>query len=213
MSADSLQFTVTPYIQEAYEQLQTQLSKAQLKQSKLACLAQIQQSKAVPLSSIKLLSRKLQESGQDIWIHQLLQGSQLHVEPPKPKPRNPELKARLDKIQQELDEQEYQRMTANVAPMSKAAIPGVRSGQSATSASIKKEFREANKTISAIINILFSAIGVGFAVGYASYTLTSDLAWRVLLALCAALVTIAAESWLFIFASSRGQKKRRVLTE
>ncbi|KAJ1744307.1 hypothetical protein LPJ78_000399 [Coemansia sp. RSA 989] len=167
MSADSLQFTVTPCIQEAYELLRTQLSKAQLKQSKLASLSQIQQSKTIPLSSIKLLSRKLQENGQDIWIHQLLQGSQLYVEPPKPKPRNPELKARLDKIKQELDELEYQRMTANVAPMSKApvaAIPGVRYGQSGASASIKKEFRDANKTISAIINILFSAVGVGFAI-------------------------------------------------
>ncbi|KAJ2888198.1 hypothetical protein IWW38_004984 [Coemansia aciculifera] len=88
------------------------------------------------------------------------------------------------------------------------AVPGVRTGQAASFGSIKQEMGAANQQISVIINILFSALGVGFAVTYASYTLTPYIGYRILLGLGSAVLIILAETWLFVFAGSRGQKQR-----
>ncbi|KAJ2158695.1 hypothetical protein GGF46_003591 [Coemansia sp. RSA 552] len=176
----------------------------------------------ISLADVKLLSQKLRQDVPEhdhVWVHQLLQGSKIHIDRPAPKPRNPELVARLDKIKRQLEEQEYLRMTSGVAPhgfksgQSKEqspfpAVPGVRAGKSAGAVSVRREMKDMNKAISTIVNILFSAAGVGFAVGYASYTLTPEIGWRVLMALGAAIVTILAEVWLFAFAGTRGQKTR-----
>ncbi|KAJ2828948.1 hypothetical protein IWW50_001113 [Coemansia erecta] len=199
----------------------SKLPKSRRKSPELAQIAAIgvadtaEPSMIISLAGVKLLSQELLKGGESgAWIHQLLRGSKLHIEKPQPKPRNPELVARLDKIKRQLKEQEYQRMTVNVAQSaSKAseylpAVPGVRAGQATGAVSMKQELRDANKTISAIINIIFSALGVGFAVGYASYTLTSEIGWRVLMALGAAIVTVLAETWLFVFSGTRGQKQR-----
>ncbi|KAI7829269.1 endoplasmic reticulum-based factor for assembly of V-ATPase-domain-containing protein [Kickxella alabastrina] len=235
-SGDStdLKFLVTPRIQKACRQCVPSLPKSSKLRKELEGLSRAKlevEAATITLSNIKALSQQLTQldhkpnDGSDIWIHQLLRGSRIHIEVPKPKPRNPELVARLNKIKQQLEEQEYMKMTANITPHAQTtaagqseaikmneslfpAIPGVRVGQSAGNVSVKQEMAEVNQQISVIINILFSALGVGFAVSYASYALTSDIGWRILLGLGAAVVTILAETWLFVFASTRGQKKR-----
>ncbi|KAJ2805604.1 hypothetical protein H4R20_002025, partial [Coemansia guatemalensis] len=194
--------------------------------SRFSAIAEAKQDSAVAtiaLADIRLLSQTLREQNSEsdednAWVHQLLQGSKIHVPQQPSPPRNPELVARLDRIKKQLEEQEYKRMTAGTTSLGSQsagdastpfpAVPGVRAGQAADAVSIKQEMKDINKTISAIVNIIFSALGVGFAVGYASYTLTSNIGWRVLMALAAAIVTALAESWLFAFAGSRGQKKR-----
>ncbi|KAJ2886512.1 hypothetical protein FB639_001564 [Coemansia asiatica] len=90
-----------------------------------------------------------------------------------------------------------------------AAVPGVRSGSTvAGPGDVKRELAAVNQQISVIINILFSGLGVGFAVGYASYTVTLEMGWRVLIGLAAAFFVMLAETWLFVFAGTRGRKKR-----
>ncbi|KAI8323051.1 hypothetical protein GQ54DRAFT_296999 [Martensiomyces pterosporus] len=182
---------------------------------------------SISLAAIKAVSQhSLAQSANDregAWIHQLLQGSRIYIEKPAPRPRNPELVARLDKIKRQLEEREYKRMTANVrasmydshsgsktrmGDVFMPAVPGVRIGESSGQMSLQQEMKAVNQQVSVIVNILFSALGVGFAVSYASYTLTSEIGWRILLGLFAALVTILAETYLFSFAGSRGQKKR-----
>ncbi|KAJ1835406.1 hypothetical protein LPJ63_001151 [Coemansia sp. RSA 2711] len=228
VAADDLRFAVTLGMHTACRKCVGTLSKPQIKSPKWAHIVALGGSDsediaAISLADIKLLSQQLQKHGvENAWICQLLQGSKLYIEEPKPKPRDPELVARLDNIKRQLEEQEYQRMTSGIASRGAQAdfsnellpaVPGVRTGQAVGSVSIKQELQTANQTISAIINIIFSAVGVGFAVGYASYTLTSEIGWRVLLALGAALVTVLAESWLFIFSGTRGQKRRLDLSK
>ncbi|KAJ2525016.1 hypothetical protein GGI11_000394 [Coemansia sp. RSA 2049] len=189
--------------------------------------------KAISLSAIKTLSQLLRAHGKDkdtkegFWVHQLLRESRIHIENPLRKPRDPALDARLDAIRRQLDEHEYRKMTANVTSFPSVstendkkstagsyaetmfpAVPGVRVGQSMGLATVRQDMKAANQQITVIINILFSALGVGFAVAYASYTLTDEIGWRVLLGLSAAVVMILAETWLFFFSATRGQKKR-----
>ncbi|KAJ1680156.1 hypothetical protein EV182_000574 [Spiromyces aspiralis] len=106
---------------------------------------------------------------------------------------DPELEERLANIQKQIEEIEYQSMVSDVAGrchMSHRAanlnlvVPGVtRIGKeysgtipgAGDARSFAEDLREANKQATVIINILFSVLGVGFAVFYASYTVTSDV--------------------------------------
>ncbi|KAJ1818319.1 hypothetical protein LPJ56_003866 [Coemansia sp. RSA 2599] len=88
------------------------------------------------------------------------------------------------------------------------AVPGVRTGRDSGIGSVRQEMAAVNRQISVIINILFSGLGVGFAIWYVSYTLTSEMGWRILMGLAAAIFVILAETWLFVFAGTRGHKKR-----
>ncbi|ORX73986.1 hypothetical protein DL89DRAFT_263986 [Linderina pennispora] len=176
------------------------------------------------LATVKAVSQHLLAQGEEAWIHTLLRGSRIYIEKPKPKPRNPELEARLAKISRMLEEQEYKKMTDNVQLKMHekpggnnttdldTVVPGVRIGVSAGPISAQQEMKEVNRQISVIANILFSALGVGFAVFYASYTLTSELGFRILLGLASAIIIAAAEAWLFAFSGSRGQKKRLTIS-
>ncbi|KAJ2451567.1 hypothetical protein GGF42_004228 [Coemansia sp. RSA 2424] len=232
-SAD-IRFILTPRLQTACRKCHAELSKSnpareEIVQSARAKLDGNQHSIAtISLASVKALSQHLKADStneNNIWVHQLLQGSRMNIAVLPAKPRNPELVARLDKIKRQLEEREYTRMTAGVnmrmhgVPVHGSArsasedfllsaVPGVRTGQAASFGSIKQEMGAVNQQISVIINILFSALGVGFAVAYASYTLTPYIGYRVLLGLGSAVLIILAETWLFAFAGTRGQKKR-----
>ncbi|KAJ2907937.1 hypothetical protein GGI21_003388 [Coemansia aciculifera] len=232
--SSNIRFILTPRLQTACAKCHSELSKSNpaFKEIAQAAKAKLDAPNdgtvTISLASVKVLSQHLQSdpaSGNSAWVHQLLQGSRMHIEPLPVKRRNPELVARLDKIKKQLEEREYKRMTAGVdirmrgVPVHGSArdtgedlllpaVPGVRTGQAASFGSIKQEMGAANQQISVIINILFSALGVGFAVTYASYTLTPYIGYRILLGLGSAVLIILAETWLFIFAGSRGQKQR-----
>ncbi|KAJ1724235.1 hypothetical protein LPJ53_001510 [Coemansia erecta] len=216
-----LEFDVTQRIRQACERCLATLHKSDGLHTDLKQVLSTDSNTAtIRLSIIKAVSERLKttsaDSSEDIWVHQMLRGSSIHIDKPEVKPRNPELVARLDKIRKQLEEQEYRRMTSNVVVAQQngesdamfPAVPGVRTGQNTGAASIKQEMAAVNRQISVIINILFSAFGVGFAVWYASYTLTSEMGWRILMALAAAAVVVLAETWLFALSGTRGQKKR-----
>ncbi|KAJ2101081.1 hypothetical protein IW146_009412 [Coemansia sp. RSA 922] len=230
-SAVEIRFVLTPRLQEACRKCNAALLKSnpareEIMQAAKAKLDTRQDTTAtISLAGVKALSRHLQgdsANGKGIWVHQLLSGSRMHLEAPPTKPRNPELVARLDKIKKQLEEQEYKRMTAGIDVRMRGipahnsvggdllfpAVPGVRTGQAPGFGSVKQEMGAVNQQISVIINILFSALGVGFAVSYASYTLTPYIGYRVLLGLGSAVLIVLAETWLFVFAGTRGQKKR-----
>ncbi|KAJ2493153.1 hypothetical protein IWW37_000803 [Coemansia sp. RSA 2050] len=230
-SAAEIRFVLTPHLQAACRKCNAALLKSSsaLEEIVQAAEAKLDSDQAITatisLAGVKLLSQHLQgdsADGKDVWVHQLLRGSRMYIEAPPAKPRNPELAARLDKIKKQLEEQEYKRMTASVSVRIRGipahslpgddlmlpAVPGVRTGQSPGFGSIKQEMGAVNQQISVIINILFSALGVGFAVAYASYTLTPYIGYRVLLGLGSAMLIALAETWLFAFSGTRGQKKR-----
>ncbi|KAJ2883111.1 hypothetical protein H4R27_002981 [Coemansia aciculifera] len=230
-SGVEIRFVLTPRLQAACHKCNAALLKSnpaleEIVQAAKAKLDGRQDTTAtISLAGIKALSQHLQRNsanGNDVWVHQLLRGSRMYLEAPPTKPRNPELVARLDKIKKQLEEQEYKRMTVGINVRTRGipahssvsddlffpAVPGVRTGQAPGFGSIKQEMGAVNQQISVIINILFSALGVGFAVAYASYTLTPYIGYRVLLGLGSAVLIVLAETWLFVFSGTRGQKKR-----
>lgn len=220
-----LLFELTPRIQKACKQCLSTLPKASSsavrKRIERAVQTKIsaEENSTISLKDITVVSQSLRASGNVCWAHELLHGSRIHIDKPKTTPRNPELDARLDRIRRQLEEQEYQRMIAGVSAKNEKsasslrlpAVPGVRTEQeNGLGNNIGKDLKQVNQQLSVIINILFSALGVGVAVTYASYTLTSYIGYRILFGLGAAIVVVFAETWLFVFSGTRGQKKRRL---
>ncbi|KAJ1850654.1 hypothetical protein LPJ57_008059 [Coemansia sp. RSA 486] len=230
-----MEFVVTPRIQTACKACVAGLQKTSELRKDLEHLLSLSSDDddlpvTVRLSTIRAVSEHLQAtnptdqiiSKDSTWVHSILQGSHIYVAKPESPKRNPELVARLDKVRKLLEEREYMRMTANVSSHISdgtlcerqeiktmfPAVPGVRTGTQMEPGCLGKEMALVDKQVSVIINIVFSGLGVGFAVGYASYTLTSEMGWRILMALAAAVVVVLAETWLFVFAGTRGHKKR-----
>ncbi|KAM6048778.1 transmembrane protein 199 isoform 1-T1 [Theristicus caerulescens] len=68
----------------------------------------------VPFGLLRSLHAALREAGSPLHLHELLEGSEIHLpEVPVP-PRNPELVARLERIKAKLANEEYRRMTRNI---------------------------------------------------------------------------------------------------
>ncbi|KAM6239593.1 transmembrane protein 199 isoform 1-T1 [Spheniscus humboldti] len=68
----------------------------------------------VPFGLLRRLHAALREAGSPLYLHELLEGSEIDLpEVPVP-PRNPELVARLERIKAKLANEEYRRMTRNI---------------------------------------------------------------------------------------------------
>ncbi|KAM6242436.1 transmembrane protein 199 isoform 2-T2 [Porphyrio hochstetteri] len=68
----------------------------------------------VPFSLLRRLHAALREAESPLYLHELLEGSEIYLpEVPVP-PRNPELVARLERIKAKLANEEYRRMTRNI---------------------------------------------------------------------------------------------------
>ncbi|XP_063107255.1 transmembrane protein 199 isoform X2 [Cavia porcellus] len=63
---------------------------------------------------IRELHQHLRERGSTLYLHELLEGSELYLPEVVKPPRNPELVARLEKIKIHLANEEYKRITRNV---------------------------------------------------------------------------------------------------
>ncbi|XP_012596137.1 vacuolar ATPase assembly protein VMA12 isoform X3 [Microcebus murinus] len=63
---------------------------------------------------IRDLHRHLRERGSTLYLHELLEGSEIYLPEVVKPPRNPELVARLEKIKIQLANEEYKRITRNV---------------------------------------------------------------------------------------------------
>ncbi|NWI62915.1 TM199 protein, partial [Todus mexicanus] len=83
------------------------------------------QGSLVPFGLLRRLHAALREAGSPLYLHQLLEGSEIHLPPVPVPPRNPELVARLERIKAQLANEEYRRMTRNITgqPYLKAAPP------------------------------------------------------------------------------------------
>uniref|UniRef100_A0A452U6P4 Transmembrane protein 199 n=1 Tax=Ursus maritimus TaxID=29073 RepID=A0A452U6P4_URSMA len=63
---------------------------------------------------IRDLHQYLRERGSTLYLHELLEGSEIYLPEVVKPPRNPELVARLEKIKIQLANEEYKRITYNV---------------------------------------------------------------------------------------------------
>ncbi|KAM9701466.1 transmembrane protein 199-like [Dama dama] len=63
---------------------------------------------------IRDLHQYLRERGSKLYLHELLEGSEIYLPEVVKPPQNPELVARLEKIKIQLANEEYKRITRNV---------------------------------------------------------------------------------------------------
>jgi hypothetical protein len=74
---------------------------------------------AVRCSDLKDWLMTMKTHSNHVAIHELLQDCEVFFQPPQPRPRNPELAARLERLKAQQEKKEYDRMTENVSALSK----------------------------------------------------------------------------------------------
>eukprot|EP00123_Amoebidium_parasiticum_P005612 comp16767_c0_seq1/m.15113 comp16767_c0_seq1/g.15113 ORF comp16767_c0_seq1/g.15113 comp16767_c0_seq1/m.15113 type:complete len:253 (-) comp16767_c0_seq1:50-808(-) len=143
---------------------------------------------AVEYTLVRDAWKTLREKGKtQLYLHELLQGTGIYEEPYVPPPRNPELVARLEKLQAELAEKEYKRVTANVDR-------GVMYEQRRRDI---HDIKSVKQQVMMMVNMLVSLVGVFFFIYYATAHLL-DHHWRVLAGTLAGLLALVAEMWMYL---------------
>ncbi|XP_056414704.1 transmembrane protein 199 [Hyla sarda] len=138
---------------------------------------------------LRELHTLLRERGSHMYLHELLEGSEIHlpvVELPK---RNPELVARLEKIKAKLANEEYKRITKNVSSQC---------SQHGTLSDLGRQVRPLKKIIITIFNFLVT-VAAAFACTYigSQYVFTESAA-RVLSSVIVASFVGLAELYVLV---------------
>ncbi|XP_069800906.1 transmembrane protein 199 [Dendropsophus ebraccatus] len=138
---------------------------------------------------LRELHTLLRERGSDIYLHELLDGSEIYIPVVELPKRNPELVARLEKIKAKLANEEYKRITKNVTS---------KSGRLGTLSDFGREVRPLKKVIITIFNFLVT-IAAAFACTYigTQYIFTESAA-RVLSSVIVASLVGLAELYVLV---------------
>ena len=168
------------------------------------------------LNDIKWLDSFLEEhrksSNDKIYFHELLEGADVNLPEPSVKPRNPELVARLEKLQAQQNARDYASMTKGVNPYRKVFPEDSIAAQSTHITNsilflyphfkniILYEFnmfsvKEMNKQLIAVMQFVFSVLA-GFAFGFLGVELIVgdlDFGFRLLLGIIVSLIIALAE--------------------
>ncbi|KAG9289336.1 hypothetical protein G9A89_007897 [Geosiphon pyriformis] len=169
----------------------------------------------LPLDLVKQVSKFLVNRdgklGKEIglsnyWLHELLTGSGVYVEPKKEKVKNPKLMARLEEILAGQANKEYARMIARVASSYDVETFKLLDTE---------EFGTIRGQLTAIINITFTVVAVFAAVYHVSQSITGDIGMRVLLASVGSLVIGVAETFLYMryLTGYENEKKKKEATK
>ncbi|OZJ03770.1 hypothetical protein BZG36_03468 [Bifiguratus adelaidae] len=140
------------------------------------------------ISHVLVAKQARQEEVQVAWLDQLLKGSRVYIPPKSIKTRSPELEQHLETIRHQLASNEYERMVANIQPVS--------STQLFTPAD-RQQLKELKSQLSAIVNVTVSMGAVGFAVWVWMGNLASDVGMRFLASFAGALAIGAIETFLY----------------
>ncbi|XP_076284023.1 vacuolar ATPase assembly protein VMA12 [Lasioglossum baleicum] len=120
-----------------------------------------------------------------VYLHELLEGTDIRLPTPKVIPRNPELEARIKKLKAQQDAKEYQAMTKNVDSTRKHLPEDT----------ISYQMKQINKQLIAVAQFIFSVLA-GFAFGFIGVELivgSLDFGFRLLLGIICALIIALAE--------------------
>ncbi|KAJ1186332.1 hypothetical protein NDU88_003114 [Pleurodeles waltl] len=144
----------------------------------------------VSFRALRELRKTLQDSGSPVYLHELLEDSQIHL-PEVEKPlRNPELVARLEKIKANLANEEYKKMTRN--------INNKELSRHGTLADLGRQVRSVKAVVVTIFNFMIT-LAATFACTYlGSQYIFTDSAARVLLAVIAASIVGLAELYVLV---------------
>ncbi|NXD81601.1 TM199 protein, partial [Halcyon senegalensis] len=172
----------------------------------------------VPFSLLRRLRAALREAESPLYLHELLEGSEIHLPevqlPPRvgeeraraagggggsrasrwlcPFPQNPELVARLERIKAKLANEEYRRMTRNVTGQVRGQAHRLLSGYTA------QKLRSVKAVVITIFNFIVTVV-TAFACTYlGSQYVFVETAARVLSAVIVASVVGLAELYVMV---------------
>ncbi|KAG9485819.1 hypothetical protein GDO78_008741, partial [Eleutherodactylus coqui] len=127
--------------------------------------------------------------GSKVYLHELLEGSEIHLPAVQLPERNPELVARLEKIKAKLANEEYKRITKNVT---------CQSSRQGTLADFGRQVRPLKTIIITVFNFLVT-VAAAFACTYigSQYVFTESAA-RVLSSVIVASFVGLAELYVLV---------------
>nr|XP_056721291.1 transmembrane protein 199 [Euleptes europaea] len=139
---------------------------------------------------VRRLHRALRDAGSQVYLHELLEGSEVLLPEVKKPPRNPELVARLETLKAKLANEEYKRMTRNVNSQEL--------NRYGTLADLGRQIRSTKAVFVTIFNFLVT-VGATFACTYlGSQYIFAEMAARVLSAVIVASVVGLAELYVMV---------------
>jgi len=141
------------------------------------------------IEDLKWLNKYLKEhrktATEKIYLHELLDDSDVILPTPKETPRNPELEARIQKLMAQQNARDYEAMTKSIDSVRKFLPED----------SISYQMKQINKQLIAVAQFVFSVIA-GFAFGFIGVELIIgdlDFGFRLLLGIICALIIALAE--------------------
>ncbi|KAJ6657263.1 hypothetical protein lerEdw1_002630, partial [Lerista edwardsae] len=139
---------------------------------------------------IRKFHQALREAGSQVYLHELLEGSEIFLPEVKKPPRNPELVARLEKIKAKLANEEYKQMTRNINPQDL--------NRYGTLADLGRQVRSTKALFITVFNFIVT-VGATFACTYlGSQYIFTEMAARVLSAVIVASVVGLAELYVMV---------------
>ncbi|XP_072326128.1 transmembrane protein 199 isoform X2 [Scyliorhinus torazame] len=154
-----------------------------------SCLNSTHSPRIIPFHLLRKLHTFLHNKGFPIYLHELLEGAEIFTPEVKLPERNPELVARLEKIKENLANQEYRRITKNV---------NCQINRYGTLGDLGRQMRSVKAVVVTIFNFLVT-VGAAFACTYlGTQYLFTDTAARVLSALIVASVVGLAELYVIV---------------
>ncbi|XP_077167223.1 vacuolar ATPase assembly protein VMA12 [Paroedura picta] len=144
----------------------------------------------LPFALVRRLHQALRDAGSQVYLHELLEGSEIFLPEVKKPPRNPELVARLETIKAQLANEEYKRMTKNVNSQEL--------NRYGTLADLGRQVRSSKTVVITVFNFLVT-VGATFACTYlGSQYIFTEMAARVLSAVIVASVVGLAELYIMV---------------
>ncbi|XP_054250382.1 transmembrane protein 199 [Indicator indicator] len=144
----------------------------------------------VSFSLLRRLHAALREAESPLHLHELLEGSEIHLPAVPVPPRNPELVARLERIKARLANEEYRRMTRN--------ITGQVREMNGTLAEFGRQVRSAKAVVITIFNFIVTVVAAFACTYLGSQYIFMETAARVLSAVIVASVVGLAELYVMV---------------
>ncbi|XP_053313065.1 transmembrane protein 199 [Spea bombifrons] len=143
----------------------------------------------VPFSVLRELHGVLRAKDSPLFLHELLEGSEIHLPEVEVPERNPELVARLEKIKAKLANEEYKRITKNVSSQA---------NRHGTLADLSRQVRPLKTMVITVFNF-FVTIAAAFACTYiGSQYVFSEVSARVLTSVIVASLVGLAELYVLV---------------
>uniref|UniRef100_K7GJP8 Transmembrane protein 199 n=2 Tax=Pelodiscus sinensis TaxID=13735 RepID=K7GJP8_PELSI len=125
-----------------------------------------------------------------VYLHELLEGSEIYLPEVEKPPRNPELVARLEKIKAKLANEEYKRITRNINCQEL--------NQYGTLADLGRQVRSMKAVVITIFNFIVTVVAAFACTYLGSQYVFTETAARVLSAVIVASVVGLAELYVMV---------------